>query len=67
MEAKKEPPVRLEGQPQPSFLASNLDPRLIHHETSNPPNRETIVQMAEALNPTPDRDVTPRTDILKTG
>ena len=29
LEAQKEPPIRLEGDPQPSLLAAYLDPRLI--------------------------------------
>jgi hypothetical protein len=46
-------------------LASNLNPRLIHHEASNTTNRKAIVQTTETLNPTPNRDVAPRTEILK--
>jgi len=57
MEAKKEPPIRLESQPQPGLLTAYLDPRLINHEASNATNREAIVQMTETLNPIPDGDM----------
>jgi len=65
IEAQKEPSIRLECEPQPSLLASDLDPSLIDEEASNTTNREAIIEATEALNPTPDRDVTPRTDILQ--
>jgi len=65
VEAQKEPPVRLEREPQPSLLTPYLDPRLINHEASNTTNREAIIETTEALNPTPNRDVTPTADLLK--
>jgi len=65
MKADRESPLRLEGQPQPSLMTPNLDPRLIHQKASNTTNSEAIVQMAEALDPTPNRDIAPRTEILQ--
>jgi hypothetical protein len=35
---------------------------LIDEEASNTPNSEAVVQMAEALNPIPDRDIAARID-----
>jgi len=61
IEPKKEPPIRLKSQPQPTLLASNPKPSLIHQETSKRPDRKAGVKMAEALDPTPNRDMAART------
>ena len=65
MESEKEPLIGHERKPQPNLLAACLDPRLIDEKTSNTPNGEAIVHVTEALNPTPNRDMTPPTEILQ--
>jgi hypothetical protein len=67
VKAQKEPSIRLERKPKASVQIAYLDPRLIYHEASDTPNREAIIETAETLNPTPNKDMNPRTEILKTG
>jgi hypothetical protein len=64
IEVQEESPVWLEGQPQPSLLAPDLDPRLVDEEASDMTKREQGIQLAEALNPTPDRDMASQAQII---
>jgi len=64
IEAQEEAPVWLEGQPQPRLLAPDLDPCLVDEEASDMTNREQGIQLAEALNPTPYRDMASQAQII---
>jgi len=66
MESQEQLAIWFKSQPQPSLLTTHLNPCLIHHEVSNMSHHEEAVQLAEPLNPVPNRNMALWTKILQT-